>query len=157
MNFTSAKSICEGIAVNPNLIVLYLQRNDFSDDQGDYFVEAIKKTTSLFGFWIDDNKFSLESTLKFGEAMKSNVSILRSIHSDRSANNTFCLPSILRNQELFLQGIQLSLLSWLVQQFESSTAKQYLVDVKQFYWEIWKFYDLPSLYDFRVPQFFPMG
>jgi hypothetical protein len=153
MGMKRAKTVCEGIAVHPNLTSCFLQDNKFSDEEADHFVQAIEKTTSLFALWIDSNQFSAESARKFEKAMKSNFTILRSVHSDRSDNNSFCLPSILRNQSISLMNQRISLLFWLNQQFQMRSS---LVDIKQFYCEIWKYHDLPVAIDFRVPNFMPL-
>jgi Ran GTPase-activating protein (RanGAP) involved in mRNA processing and transport len=141
---TNISELCDGIAANRNLDVVFLQLNELTDSNIPDLVKVIENNSSMFAFWIDENKFSEEGCQKLELAMEKNTSIIRSVNADFRPPITYCLQSILRNQQSYLEQIQLALGSFMIREAEAENGSR-LVDLKQFFSLVWNFYNLPQV------------
>jgi hypothetical protein len=85
--------------------------------------------------------------------MRLNSSVVRCLHVNNDESSACTLPFALRNQDKFILDNQL-LLGQLLFRLASSKGVYQLADLKQFFFRIWNYYDLPVWFDFSKGRYY---
>eukprot|EP00475_Leptophrys_vorax_P018287 TRINITY_DN24948_c0_g2_i1.p1 TRINITY_DN24948_c0_g2~~TRINITY_DN24948_c0_g2_i1.p1 ORF type:complete len:659 (-),score=157.43 TRINITY_DN24948_c0_g2_i1:53-2002(-) len=139
-------ALCDAIIDNTVLQGLLLEDNKLDDSSAPALCRMIELSSSLHSVLITQNNFSHEASRAFEVAMRANGHIFRPMHASFDVNLSFCLPDLMRNEDLYVKTVQLLLVRFLTSQHDK--AKGVLVDLKHFFAVVWSFWE--------VPQFMPL-